>query len=105
MREIALRVAAEGVEPVMDELLLIAPYGVFEAAWEDAGQVPHIAVLPDASRVDIPPPQKTQELAPVPEPAPPEPLPSGGAPLRRAPLGVKSGARVARPPIVRSPAL
>jgi ribosomal protein L11 methyltransferase len=35
MREIALRVAPEGVEPVMDELLLIAPYGVFEGAVED----------------------------------------------------------------------
>jgi ribosomal protein L11 methyltransferase len=35
MREIALRVAPEGVEPVMDELLLIAPYGVFEGAVAD----------------------------------------------------------------------
>src|SRR5581483_10610020 len=36
MRELALRVAPDGVEPVMDELLLIAPYGVFEVAVEDA---------------------------------------------------------------------
>ncbi|QPP10828.1 DUF1446 domain-containing protein [Streptomyces bathyalis] len=70
-----------------------SPYGVFEVAWEDAGQVPHVAVLPDASRVEIPPPQKTQQLAPVPEPALPEPLPASGRPLRRAPLGVVAGAR------------
>jgi ribosomal protein L11 methyltransferase len=34
MREIVVRVAPDGVEPVLDELLLIAPYGVFEDAGE-----------------------------------------------------------------------
>ncbi|MDI3409476.1 acyclic terpene utilization AtuA family protein [Streptomyces cavernicola] len=68
-----------------------APYGVFRAAYVEQGEVPHVAVLPDGARIDIPPPARTRPLAPVPEPGLPEPLPAG--PTRRAPLGLVAGAR------------
>ncbi|SCK57854.1 Protein of unknown function [Streptomyces sp. WMMB 714] len=68
-----------------------APYGVFEAAYEEARRVPHVAVLPDGSREDVPPPRTAQELRPVAEPELPEPLPRG--PVRRVPLGTVVGAR------------
>ncbi|MFJ8645948.1 acyclic terpene utilization AtuA family protein [Streptomyces sp. NPDC093546] len=67
------------------------PYGVFEAAYVDAGTVTHTAVLPDGERVTIPAPVRTRSLAAVPEPPLPEPLPPG--PVRRAPLGLVAGAR------------
>ncbi|MGW7465806.1 acyclic terpene utilization AtuA family protein [Streptomyces xantholiticus] len=68
-----------------------APYGVFEAAYVDAGDVPHTAVLPDGERVAVPPPRRTravQDAEPGPLPEPPEP-----GPTRRAPLGLVVGAR------------
>ncbi|MFI6694467.1 acyclic terpene utilization AtuA family protein [Streptomyces sp. NPDC050433] len=68
-----------------------APYGVFEAAYVDAADVPHTAVLPDGTRVPVPTPVRTRPLEPVPEPPLPEPLPTG--PTRRAPLGLIAGAR------------
>ncbi|OKI10015.1 exopolyphosphatase [Streptomyces sp. CB02923] len=68
------------------------PYGVFEAEFADAADVPHTAVLPDGSRVDVPPPTETRELTPLAEPALPEPLAHDGR-LRRAPLGLVAGAR------------
>ncbi|MFF3289240.1 acyclic terpene utilization AtuA family protein [Streptomyces sp. NPDC003023] len=68
-----------------------APYGVFEAAHVDATEVPHTAVLPDGSRIAVPPPARTRTLDDVPPPALPEPLPAG--PVRRAPLGLVAGAR------------
>ncbi len=68
-----------------------SPYGVFEAAYEEAGKVPHIAVLPDGTREDVPAPRRTQELGPVEEPELPGPLPAG--PTRRMPLGTVAGAR------------
>ncbi|MEU4268655.1 acyclic terpene utilization AtuA family protein [Streptomyces sp. NPDC026092] len=68
-----------------------APYGVFEAAYVPASDVPHTAVLPDGSRVTLPVPVHTRELEPVPEPPLPTPLPDG--PTRRAPLGLVAGAR------------
>ncbi|WP_431781067.1 acyclic terpene utilization AtuA family protein [Streptomyces chumphonensis] len=68
-----------------------APYGVFEAAYVPAADVPHTAVLPDGRRVPVPPPGTTREPAPVPEPSLPPPLAAG--PLRRAPLGAVAGAR------------
>ncbi len=68
-----------------------APYGVFEAAYEKASRVPHVAVLPDGSREDVPPPRTTQELRPAAKPELPEPLPPG--PVRRVPLGTVVGAR------------
>ncbi|MET8011492.1 acyclic terpene utilization AtuA family protein [Streptomyces sp. NPDC005271] len=68
-----------------------APYGVFEAVGTPADAVPHTAVLPDGSRVAIPPAPDTQPLATVADPPLPPPLPPG--PTRRAPLGAIAGAR------------
>ncbi|TXS30233.1 DUF1446 domain-containing protein [Streptomyces sp. ms191] len=67
------------------------PYGVFEARYVPAAEVPHVAVLPDGTRQDVPVPARTRVLEPVPEPALPVPLPAG--PVRRAPLGRVAGAR------------
>ena len=66
-------------------------YGVFTPGYVDAGQVAHIAVRADGTRVEIPCATDTLELAPVDPPALPEPLPAG--PARRAPLGRIAGAR------------
>ena len=66
-------------------------YGVFTPGYVDAGEVPHIAVHADGSRVDIAPAADTRELAPADPPPLPEPLPAG--PTQRAPLGVIAGAR------------
>lgn len=68
-----------------------SPYGVFTAAYVDAGVADHTAVLPDGTRIPVPPPGKTQALADVDRPVLPEPLLSG--PTRRAPLGLVAGAR------------
>ncbi|MCU1648668.1 MAG: lraT [Nocardia sp.] len=68
-----------------------APYGVFTPGYVDAKEVPHIAVLPDGSTVDIPPAGETLELAEVPEPALPQLLPQGET--RRVPLGTFALAR------------
>lgn len=67
------------------------PYGVFVPGYVDAKQVPHIAVLPDGSTVDIAPAGETLELAEVPEPALPPPLPQGET--KRVPLGTIALAR------------
>ncbi|NUP45549.1 MAG: DUF1446 domain-containing protein [Streptomyces sp.] len=69
-----------------------SPYGVFEAAYVPAADVPHTAVLPDGTSTPIPAPVTTTPLAPVPEPPLPPPLPPG-RPTRRAPLGLVAGAR------------
>ncbi|GGK13612.1 exopolyphosphatase [Streptomyces camponoticapitis] len=68
-----------------------APYGVFEAAYVAADDVPHTAVLPDGTRIRVPTPVRTGPLEPVPGPPLPDPLPAG--PTRRAPLGLVAGAR------------
>ncbi|WP_027928784.1 acyclic terpene utilization AtuA family protein [Amycolatopsis thermoflava] len=68
-----------------------SPYGVYTAAYVDAAEVPHVAVLPDGSRVDIAPAADTLPLSEVDEPELPEPLPDG--PARRVPLGTILGAR------------
>ncbi|HEY0639028.1 MAG TPA: acyclic terpene utilization AtuA family protein, partial [Pseudonocardiaceae bacterium] len=39
-----------------------SPYGVFTAGFVDATLVPHAAVLPDGTRVAIPPPRETRAL-------------------------------------------
>ena len=67
-----------------------SPYGVYTASYVDAGEVPHIAVLPDCSRVDIAPAAETLELSDVDDPVVPEPL---TGPRRRAPIGAVVGAR------------
>ncbi|MEU0512490.1 MULTISPECIES: acyclic terpene utilization AtuA family protein [Amycolatopsis] len=68
-----------------------SPYGVYTAAFVAAAEVPHVAVLPDGSRVDIAPATDTLPLSEVDEPELPEPLPDG--PARRVPLGTILGAR------------
>ncbi|MFH8794935.1 acyclic terpene utilization AtuA family protein [Streptomyces sp. NPDC017941] len=69
------------------------PYGVFEAAYVAAADVPHLVVLPDGRRLDVPAPPATRDLADVPPPPLPEPLPYDPARARRAPLGLIAGAR------------
>ncbi|MEV8453810.1 acyclic terpene utilization AtuA family protein [Streptomyces sp. NPDC052095] len=69
-----------------------APYGVFEARYVPAGDVPHLAVLPDGRRVTVAPPATTRPLRDVDEPALPAPLADPG-PTRPAPLGRIAGAR------------
>ncbi|WP_078888351.1 acyclic terpene utilization AtuA family protein [Streptomyces sclerotialus] len=69
-----------------------APYGVFEAAYVPAGEVPHVAVVPDGRRVEVAPPAATRELVREPDPPLPEPLHHDGT-TRRAPLGLVAGAR------------
>ncbi|MBT2383169.1 acyclic terpene utilization AtuA family protein [Streptomyces sp. ISL-11] len=66
------------------------PYGVFEAAYVDAGDVRHVAVLADGERVTVPPAVGGRADAVGPAPLPP-PWPGGGT--RRAPLGLVAGAR------------
>ncbi|WP_030571955.1 acyclic terpene utilization AtuA family protein [Streptomyces aureocirculatus] len=69
------------------------PYGVFEAVYVDAGDVPHVVVLPDGRRLAMPAPQATRDLTDVPPPPLPEPLPYDRGRVRRAPLGLVAGAR------------
>ncbi|GAA3363408.1 DUF1446 domain-containing protein [Streptomyces antimycoticus] len=69
-----------------------SPYGVFEAVDTPADTVPHTAVLPDGSRLTIPPAPTTPAVGgPADEPPLPPPPPPG--PTRRAPLGAVAGAR------------
>ncbi|MGA3152648.1 MAG: acyclic terpene utilization AtuA family protein [Streptosporangiaceae bacterium] len=67
------------------------PYGVFTPRYVDRGLVPQVAVLPDGGQVPIAWPERTRELAPVPEPE--VPGWAGQGPARRAPLGLVAGAR------------
>ncbi|WP_385621861.1 DUF1446 domain-containing protein [Streptomyces sp. P8-A8] len=69
-----------------------APYGVFEARYVPADEVPHIAVLSDGQRLSLAPPTTTRPLQDVAEPPLPAPLPDPG-PTRSAPLGRIAGAR------------
>ncbi len=73
-----------------------SPYGVFRSAFVPASAVPHVAVLPDGSRVDIPRSPlavpAAQALASVPEPSLPYSERSRDG-SRRAPLGRVAGAR------------
>lgn len=66
-------------------------YGAFRPAFVAAGDVSHVAVHADGTRVDIAPATQTLELTPVPPFALPEPLPFGET--RRVPLGTIAGAR------------
>ncbi|MDK0521290.1 acyclic terpene utilization AtuA family protein [Streptomyces sp. ML-6] len=68
-----------------------APYGVFEARYVPAGEVAHVAVLPDGRREVLEPPARTRALEDAEPPSLPRPLESG--PTRRAPLGLVAGAR------------
>ncbi|QOW00918.1 acyclic terpene utilization AtuA family protein [Rhodococcus pyridinivorans] len=66
-------------------------YGVYTAEYVEATRVPHIAVLPDGTRVDIPVAATTRALEPLPDPSVPAPLPPGQT--RRVPLGTLAGTR------------
>lgn len=66
-------------------------YGVYTAGYVPAAAVPHIAVHPDGTRVDIPAPAHTRELVGAETPELPDPLPPGLT--RRVPLGLIAGAR------------
>ncbi|WP_328696003.1 acyclic terpene utilization AtuA family protein [Streptomyces sp. NBC_00342] len=68
-----------------------APYGVFEARYVPAGDVTHLAVLPDGRRQTQEPPARTRPLAETEQPSLPAPLDAG--PTRSAPLGLVAGAR------------
>jgi hypothetical protein len=68
-----------------------APYGVFTAGYVDAQQVPHIAVLPNHTRVYVAPATDTLELAEVAPPSLPEPLPPSET--VRVPLGTIAATR------------
>ncbi|MEU7142278.1 acyclic terpene utilization AtuA family protein [Nocardia sp. NPDC046473] len=68
-----------------------SPYGVYSPGFVDATEVPHVAVLPDGSRVDIAPAADTLALAEVAEPELPEPL--SASETRRVPLGAIALAR------------
>ncbi|MEV6128233.1 acyclic terpene utilization AtuA family protein [Streptomyces violaceusniger] len=73
-----------------------SPYGVFEAVDTPVDTVPHTAVLPDGSRLTIPPAPTTPAAGgPADEPplSPPLPPPLPPGPTRRAPLGAVAGAR------------
>ncbi|MFI5987136.1 acyclic terpene utilization AtuA family protein [Streptomyces sp. NPDC051555] len=75
------------------------PYGVFSSGQLPAATVPHVAVLPDGSRLAIPAPgPAAPPAAPLPPlPVPPDPgtrgAPAGQVATRRAPLGLVAGAR------------
>ncbi|HLY34202.1 MAG TPA: acyclic terpene utilization AtuA family protein [Jatrophihabitantaceae bacterium] len=68
-----------------------SPYGVFTAAYVDAREVPHVAVLPDGTRVHIEPPAVTQDPEGFRTPDRRNPSRSGAT--RRVPLGTIAGAR------------
>ena len=72
-----------------------SPYGVFRSESVPASAVPHVAVLPDGSRVEVPHSPlavpAAQALASVPEPLLPDSELQGAT--RRAPLGRVAGAR------------
>ncbi|HEU5008389.1 MAG TPA: acyclic terpene utilization AtuA family protein [Jatrophihabitantaceae bacterium] len=80
-----------------------APYGVFTSAYVPAPDVPHVAVLPDGTRVDIAPAAESSPVdqkhirggTPMPlqdVPAPDVPSADTG-PTRRVALGTVAGAR------------
>lgn len=67
------------------------PYGVFEAAYVERGEVQHVAVLADGERLPVTYGGGTRVLEELDPPPLPEPLPQG--PIRRAPIGLVAGAR------------
>ncbi|WP_436837858.1 acyclic terpene utilization AtuA family protein [Micromonospora rifamycinica] len=73
------------------------PYGVFTADAVPQADVPHVAVLPDGTRLAVPPPSRTVAPAAERTPAGPEPARAAPArapgPTRRGPLGELVGAR------------
>ncbi|MEU2255700.1 acyclic terpene utilization AtuA family protein [Nocardia xishanensis] len=68
-----------------------SPYGVFTPGFVDATEVPHTAVLPDGTRIEVAASTETAALEGVSEPDLPEPLVANET--RRAPLGAIALAR------------
>ncbi|GAA4486224.1 DUF1446 domain-containing protein [Rhodococcus olei] len=68
-----------------------SPYGIYTPGYVDVQQVPHIAVLPDGTRVEVAPAGETRPLTPVADPDLPPPLDAG--PTVDAPLGALAAAR------------
>ncbi|MEY9856289.1 hypothetical protein ABH935_001893 [Catenulispora sp. GAS73] len=68
-----------------------SPYGVYTAAYVDAAEVTHVAVLPDGERVVVAHPDQTLELGTAPDPVLPQRHPAEETHL--APLGLVFGAR------------
>jgi Acyclic terpene utilisation family protein AtuA len=66
-------------------------YGVFSSAYLPTADVPHVAVLPDGTRLDVAPPTATKQLTEPPTVRLPDPPPD--RPSRRAALGTIVGAR------------
>lgn len=66
------------------------PVGVYRPEFVPVTTVPHVAVLPDGARVDIPPHPAGVQALPLVEQPLPEPL---DGPTRRVPLGAVVGAR------------
>lgn len=66
-------------------------YGVYTPGYVDARLVPHVAVHPDGTRVEIPCATQTLALEAAGDPELPEPL--AAQPTRRVPLGLIAGAR------------
>jgi hypothetical protein len=69
-----------------------APYGVFTAAYVDAALVPHVAVLPDGTRVDVPPAATRDDLT-TPDEHQTAHVGRTWDVTRPAPLGLVAGAR------------
>ncbi|MFL6096872.1 MAG: exopolyphosphatase, partial [Blastococcus sp.] len=69
-----------------------SPFGVYTAAYVPQDAVPHVAVLPDGTRVDVPPPAVTQPLQGMVQ-GPPRAAPGTSAHTRRSPLGAVARAR------------
>ncbi|MFJ8690642.1 acyclic terpene utilization AtuA family protein [Micromonospora wenchangensis] len=68
------------------------PYGVFTADAVPQADVPHVAVLPDGTRLPVPPPRTVAPAMAGPTPVAAGPTPAAG-PTRRGPLGELVGAR------------
>ncbi|WP_107423379.1 acyclic terpene utilization AtuA family protein [Streptomyces amritsarensis] len=61
------------------------PYGVFASAFVPADEVPHTAVLPDGTRLHIPPPTPTPSTKPPAPPVPPAEPPAPPVPPAEPP--------------------
>ena len=70
-----------------------SPFGVYTAAYVPQKAVAHVAVLPDGTRVDVPPPTVTSLLDGRALLTPAEQSSTVGGPTRRAPLGAVARAR------------
>ncbi|HET6215158.1 MAG TPA: acyclic terpene utilization AtuA family protein, partial [Micromonosporaceae bacterium] len=70
------------------------PFGVFTSAYLPQNEVAHVAVLPDGTRVDVPPPEPPySEILEAAHPQEGENLPRSGGTSRKAALGRLVGAR------------